>query len=141
MRAPIAEKLAELRKEIQRIQATPRKGFTPKQREAVFRAYDGLCAGCDEPLKAGWQIDHIKELADGGAHEPANWQPLCGQNQNGCHVGKTSSFRTRKAKAERIVKREERGQEPSRLRSRPFQQRTQPYRWPKQSLGRRKERA
>lgn len=123
MRAPIAEKLAELRKIIERIEATPRKGFTAKQRAAVFKAYDGLCAGCDEPLKPGWQIDHIKELCDGGAHEPSNWQPLCGPEQNGCHQGKTSKHRTSKAKADRIVKREEHGKKPSRIQGRGFDKR------------------
>lgn len=111
MRAPVAEKLAELRAKIGRIPPfkTPRKGFSAKQRQAVFDAYDGVCAGCDEPLLPGWEVDHIKELADGGAHEPSNWQPLCGRNQNGCHQGKTSAFNRGKAKPNRIAKREAEG--------------------------------
>ncbi len=114
MRAPVAEKLAELRAKIGRIPPfkTPRKGFTPKQRAEVKAAYDGRCAGCDEPLKAGWEIDHIKELCDEGAHEPANWQPLCGREQNGCHQGKTSKHRTTSAKADRCRKRDEELPEP-----------------------------
>lgn len=117
MREPIASKLAELRKAIQQIEATPRRSFTKKQRQAVFDAYDGRCAGCDEHLKPGWQVDHIKEIADGGAHEPSNWQPLCSQEQNGCHVGKTAAFLTRKAKATRIRKRETEGPKPAKLKS------------------------
>lgn len=118
MRAPIAEKLAELRAKVGRIPAfkTPRKGFTPAQRRAVFEAHDGLCAGCDESLMPGWEVDHIKELADGGAHEPSNWQPLCGREQNGCHQGKTSAFNRAKAKPNRIAKREAEGPKPSRFK-------------------------
>jgi 5-methylcytosine-specific restriction endonuclease McrA len=118
MRAPIATKLAELRQAIERIEATPRKGFTPAQRKAVFEAYDGHCAGCDEPLKKGWEVDHIKELRDGGAHELSNWQALCGRDQNGCHQGKTSAFARSRAKSARIVKRETEGAPVSRLKSR-----------------------
>jgi len=120
MRAPIAEKLAELRKAIERIETTPRKGFTAKQRREVYEAYDGRCAGCDEPLMPGWEIDHIKEIADGGAHEPRNWQAPCGREQHGCHQGKTSRYRTTSAKANRIHKRETEGPSESRLPSRPF---------------------
>lgn len=120
MKTPIAEKLAELRKAIGQIppHKTPRQSFTPKQRAGVWSAYDGLCAGCEEPLQPGWQIDHIKEIDDGGAHEPSNWQPLCGKQQNGCHIGKTAAWRTRKAKADRIRKREEEGPKPAQIQSR-----------------------
>lgn len=118
MRAPLAEKLAELREKVGRIPAfkTPRKSFTPKQRRMVFDAYDGLCAGCDEPLMRGWEVDHIKELADGGAHEPANWAPMCSREQNGCHQRKTSAFVSAKAKPDRIAKREARGPKPSKFK-------------------------
>lgn len=109
-----------LRERIGQIQpfATKRQSFTKKQRQAVFEAYEGRCAGCDEPLKAGWQIDHIKEIADGGEHAPRNWQPLCAQSQNGCHVGKTAAYLTRKAKADRIRKREVEGPKPAQIQSR-----------------------
>lgn len=76
MRAPVAEKLAELRKAIQRIEATPRKGFTKAQRATVSEMFNGCCAGCEEALEPGFHIDHVKELADGGDHALHNWQPL-----------------------------------------------------------------
>lgn len=118
MRAPVAEKLAELRAKIGRIPAfkTPAKKFTPAQRRAVFDAYDGLCAGCDEPLMRGWEVDHIKERADGGTHDPSNLQPLCGPEQNGCHQGKTSAFNRAKAKPNRLAKRELEGPKASKFK-------------------------
>lgn len=114
------QQLNELRAAIGRIPPfkTPRKGFTPKQRQAVSDAYEGRCAGCDERLQAGWQVDHIKEIAEGGAHEPRNWQPLCGQNQNGCHAGKTAAYLTRKAKADRNWQRETEGPPEPQIHSR-----------------------
>lgn len=119
MRTPIAEKLAELRKATDRIIAekAPRKSFTPKQRQGVFTAYDGLCAGCDEPLKGKWQVDHILPLDLEGSHDPSNWQPLCGQDMNGCHVAKTREDIRRIAAARRIRKREAEGAKPSSIQS------------------------
>lgn len=98
--------------------ATKRQGFTKKQRQAVSDAYEGRCAGCDEKLQPGWQVDHRKEIADGGEHAPSNWQPLCGREQNGCHAGKTAAYLTRKAKADRIHKRECEGPKAPQIKSR-----------------------
>lgn len=119
MRAPVAEKLAELRKKIGRIPAfkTPPKKFTPAQRRAVSEAYDGLCAGCDEALKGKWQVDHRVPLELNGAHDPSNWQPLCGQDMNGCHVAKTRDDIKRIAAARRIRKREAEGAKASTIQS------------------------
>lgn len=114
MKAPIAEKLAELRKAIARIEATPRKSFTKKQRQAVWEKYDGHCAGCDDELQPGWHIDHIEELADGGAHEFANWRALCPP----CHRDKSARMVSSRAKPNRIRKREEEGAKPATLKSR-----------------------
>lgn len=116
MRAPVAEKLAELRKEIGRImvEKTPRKGFTRKQREAVLEAQQGRCGGCEADLEPGFHIDHVKALADGGAHEPANWLGLCPP----CHKRKTAREVTARAKTERIRTREQEGPKPSRIHSR-----------------------
>lgn len=115
MRVPIREKLANIAREA--VEATPRKGFTPKQRKGVWDAYDGKCAGCDEPLKPGWAVDHILPIELGGAHEPKNWQALCGQNVNGCHVAKTRDDIKRIAAARRIRKREHEGAKAPKLRS------------------------
>lgn len=119
MRTPIAEKLAELRKATDRIIAekAPRKSFTPKQRQGVFSAYDGVCAGCDEPLRGKWQVDHRVPLELNGPHDPSNWQPLCGQDMNGCHVAKTREDIKRIAAARRIRKREAEGAKASTIQS------------------------
>jgi 5-methylcytosine-specific restriction endonuclease McrA len=114
VRAPIAEKLAEPRKSIERIQATPRKGFTKPQRQAVLEKCNGCCAACGDELQPGWHIDHIEELADGGAHEFANWRALCPP----CHRAKSAKMVSARAKPNRIRKREEEGPPPPQIRSR-----------------------
>lgn len=115
-RTPIAEKLAELRAACDRImvEKTPRKGFTKAQRKAVWEAQEGRCGGCEADLLPGFHIDHVRPLADGGAHEPGNWLGMCPP----CHQRKTSGEATKRAKTERIRKREREGQKPSRLKSR-----------------------
>lgn len=115
-RTPIAEKLAELRAACDRIivEKTPRKGFTKAQRKAVWEAQGGRCGGCEADLQPGFHIDHVRPLADGGAHDPGNWLALCPP----CHQRKTSGEATQRAKTERIRKREAEGQKPSRIRSR-----------------------
>jgi len=99
--------------------------FTAKQRKAVWDKYEGLCAGCDDPLQPGWHIDHIRAHADGGTHDLGNWRALCPS----CHIGKTRSENSDRAKPNRIRKVEAEGRQPSRIRSnpkipsRPFQKR------------------
>ncbi len=104
MRAPVAEKLAELRKACDRIIQTPakRKGFTKAQRQAVWEKYDGRCAGCDDPLQPGWQIDHILALTLNGAHEIDNWRAICGS----CHAPKSKAETKAAAKIARLQDRE-----------------------------------
>lgn len=36
-----------------------------------------VCAVCGEDDPDRLELDHITEIEDGGAHEPANWQLLC----------------------------------------------------------------
>lgn len=116
MRAPIASKLAELRKAIERIEKTPRKGFTPKQRREVYEAAEGRCSACENALTSGFQIDHVIALALGGAHEPGNWVAICVD----CHKRKSAGDVKRIAKVNRITKRETEGQPVSQIRSRGF---------------------
>lgn len=110
-KAPIAEKLAELRAKIVEIEA--RKSFTPKQRRMVFEAQNGRCAVCDEALGKPFEIDHVISRGIGGKHEPGNWLGKCIP----CHAAKTKVDRKVQAKADRIIKRETEGQKSSRLQS------------------------
>jgi len=73
------ETLARLREAVGRImvEKTPRRGFTAKQRQAVWDDWQGLCACCSEPIgDEPWDIDHTIPIALGGRHELGNWQPL-----------------------------------------------------------------
>ncbi|CAN7304835.1 HNH endonuclease [Phenylobacterium sp. LjRoot164] len=111
MKTALALKIANIARPF--VEATQRKGFTKAQRRGVWTAYDGCCAGCDEPLVPGWAIDHRIPLELGGLHEPSNWQALC----TDCHKGKTREDIRQIAKARRIRKRASEGAAPSRLRS------------------------
>ena len=99
------------------VEKTPRKGFTPKQRQTVWGKHDGLCGcGCDEPLGLSWQVDHSVPLALGGAHDPSNWIGLKPNH----HLEKTRKDVKAIAKVNRIRKREAEGPKPSRMKSRGF---------------------
>ena len=65
----------------------PRKKFTPKVRKAVWEAYDGLCARCEEPLGKVFEIDHILERDLMGSDDLPNLVPLHPE----CHRPKTSA--------------------------------------------------
>lgn len=57
------------------------------------------CPMKGEPFdESGYEIDHIKELRDGGTNEESNLQALCIM----CHRVKTSRMTSVKAKKERI---------------------------------------
>jgi len=98
------------------VEKTPRKGFTPKQRQAVWDKQDGLCAGCGNALGLSFDIDHRVEIALGGKHEPDNFQGMC----KACHSEKTKTGIKAIAKVNRIRKREAEGPKPSRMKSRGF---------------------
>ena len=119
-RAPIAEKLANLRAEIVEIQA--RKSFTPAQRKAVYEAQDGHCIACEEALSGGFHIDHVISLGIGGKHEPSNWVGICIP----CHKAKTRLDRAAQASAKRIISRETNGAKPSKFKSRPLPKGSRP---------------
>lgn len=98
----------------------PRKKFSPKTRKAVWEAYDGLCARCEEPLGRVFDIDHILERDLGGSDELSNLVPL---HPDTCHRPKTSARAPVLAKVHRLAKAtfgeltEPKGRQ---LRSRPF---------------------
>lgn len=65
------------------------------QRRDIAFAQEWKCRGCAELLRPTFHIDHVAELADGGADERANMQALCVE----CHAAKTLASTT--ARAER----------------------------------------
>lgn len=87
----------------ERVEVEKRKGFTPKQRLAVFEAAEGRCEVCKAKLMPGWQIDHILARTLGGKHEPANWRAICGP----CHQPKSVAETKATAKINRIHARED----------------------------------
>ena len=121
-------KLAALREAIGAIPAfrTPRGSMTPKRRRDILTKYDGLCAGCDEPLAGRkWIAEHILPLELGGADTLENLQPLCNDGAR-CVVGKNRDDARRIAKMRRQAKMDLRREEPSRFQSRPFPKSTRP---------------
>lgn len=114
MRAPLAEKLAELRRATDRIiqEGTSRKAMTPKRKLKALAAYDGVCARCDEAITGKFEVDHIIALGLNGEEVLGNLVPL----HPWCHKPKTKSDKGKIAKAKRIVRREAEGPKPSRFK-------------------------
>jgi hypothetical protein len=63
-----------------------RRALLRTERDALSYRFEHRCATCRELLRPGWHADHIEPLADGGAHDAANMQPLCAP----CHTLKTA---------------------------------------------------
>ena len=63
-----------------------RRGLIRTERDALSYRFEHRCAACKLLLQPGWHADHIAPLADGGAHDPSNLQPLCAP----CHTMKTA---------------------------------------------------
>jgi 5-methylcytosine-specific restriction enzyme A len=104
----------------------PRKGFTTKQRAAVFSEHGGICHLCKAPIQAGqaWDIDHVLPLALGGTNDAANLRPAHAK----CHRGagsKTSDDVKAISRADRLAKKHFgiAGKKKGRLQSRPFPKR------------------
>lgn len=96
-----------------RLVPAKRKKFSPKTREAVKAAYDGLCARCEEPLGKVFDLDHIIEHDLMGSDEIDNLVPLHPE----CHRVKTSARAPVLAHVHRLFKRETEGPRPSRMKS------------------------
>lgn len=104
----------------------PRKGFTTKQRAAVFLESGGICHICQGKIQVGqaFDIDHVIPLALGGTNEPDNLRPVHVR----CHRGtdsKTSDDVKAISRADRLAKKHF-GMTPKkkgRLQSRPFPKR------------------
>lgn len=102
----------------EKIEPTPRKAFTQKQRAQAFLNAGGRCERCLTKLTGTWELDHIVSLWMGGAHEPSNWQCLC----VACHrCNKTPADAKARAKVKRIEKKADPvTRKPSRMQSRGF---------------------
>ncbi len=79
-----------------------RKGFTPKQRAAVFQAAQGRCHICGGQIQAGqdWDVDHVIPLAMGGSNDPENLR----QAHAVCHRGAGSKTSRDVAEIARAVR-------------------------------------
>jgi 5-methylcytosine-specific restriction endonuclease McrA len=102
--------------ERERIEATPRKNFTKKQRAEAFLRANGRCEMCGEKIVGTFDIDHRIALHHGGAHDPSNWQIAC----RPCHVDKTRADVKASAKIKRIIKADTEPKKPSRIKSAGF---------------------
>jgi 5-methylcytosine-specific restriction endonuclease McrA len=67
--------------------ASAEGNHTGAELKALFKAQDGKCAYCREPLKKGYHADHIQPLSKGGSNWIANIQLCCGS----CNVKKNST--------------------------------------------------
>lgn len=81
-----------------------RKGFTPKQRAAVFLEHGGICHLCNGKIQVGqaFDIDHVIPLALGGTNDASNLRPA----HSRCHRGtgsKTSDDVAAISRADRLA--------------------------------------
>ncbi len=67
----------------------------PTERHALSLTFEHRCAACRALLPAGWHADHVVPLADGGADDEGNMQPLCTH----CHALKTARENSRRSNA------------------------------------------
>jgi 5-methylcytosine-specific restriction endonuclease McrA len=63
-----------------------RRRILPSERHAIALRFEHRCACCRVLLPVGWHLDHRVALADGGADDATNMQPLCPH----CHTLKTA---------------------------------------------------
>ena len=64
----------------------PRRRVLQTERHAIALRFEHRCASCRVLLPVGWNLDHRVALADGGADDASNMQPLCMP----CHTLKTA---------------------------------------------------
>jgi len=48
-----------------------------KTRRVIYQKTGGLCHVCGGELDQSWTADHVKPVAEGGAHEIDNFLPAC----------------------------------------------------------------
>jgi hypothetical protein len=64
---------------------TTKRSVSEAKKKYVAAAQKWACARCGKPLPACYEVDHIKELQDGGSNEVSNLQAMC----RDCHGAKT----------------------------------------------------
>lgn len=101
----------------ERVEPTPRRSFTKKQRAEAFMRAGGRCEVCGEKLTGDYEIDHRVSLFLGGKHEPSNWRVVCKLT---CHREITGKQAGVHAKVRRIIKSLTEPKPESRLKSRGF---------------------
>jgi hypothetical protein len=99
---------------------TPRKDFTKRQKAQVYTAQKGICAcGCNKPLPSVFDVDHRIPLANGGAHDLANWQGMI----PACHRAKTREDVRAIAKCKRLIRKADPDtRKPPEMLGQPFRQ-------------------
>jgi len=82
---------------------TPRRRLLNTERHALSLRFEHRCADadCRVLLPVGWHADHRIPLADGGADDVTNMQPLCPP----CHMTKTAQENSRRQGPGRIERR------------------------------------
>lgn len=86
--------------------AIPRRYLTDAQKIEVCDRQHQCCAECGERFDYARDVieyDHIKELWEGGTNDLDNWQALHGRK---CHKPKTAAATTRRAKADRMERKQ-----------------------------------
>ena len=79
----------------------PRRALSGTERYALSYRFKHRCASCKSLLQPGWHGDHIQPLADGGADDDANMQPMCAP----CHTAKTARENSaRAARRNRVIR-------------------------------------
>ena len=68
------------------VATVPRRRVPQTERHAIALRFEHRCACCRVLLPVGWHLDHRVPLADGGADDASNMQPLC----TPCHTLKTA---------------------------------------------------
>lgn len=104
MRAPCAEKLAELRAACDRIIQAPekRKAMTPARKRRIWEAHMRLCMQCGQPVaERGPTViyDHEIPLDLGGSDDDGNIGPI---HANPCNKVKTAADMKAIAKMRRL---------------------------------------
>jgi 5-methylcytosine-specific restriction endonuclease McrA len=81
----------------EKVDATPRKGFTKKQRAELFLRCEGRCeCGCGTKILGSFDVNHKIPLAHGGAHHPDNWEVLLPEHHRELtkvHAGQTAKIK------------------------------------------------
>lgn len=72
---------------------------SPRVRQRIYDANEGICHICSLPIKTGetWHLDHVKALIEGGENRESNMKPAHAH----CNLAKAKQETKRKAKVQR----------------------------------------